>query len=79
MRFLKRTLPHITISLNLALVIVIYLDMRNPMMGFLMGAPFAVLAGSCCMASVVTATVLYALCRRENSRGQAASQQKNLD
>ena len=79
MRFFRRTLPHLVIALNLALVIVIYLDMRNPMMGFLMGAPFAVLAGSCCVCSIVTAVVLYGAYRRENGRKQTVSQQKNSD
>lgn len=79
MRFLKRTLPHLVISLNLALMIVIYLDMRNPMMGFLMGAPFAVLAASCCISSIVTAITLYVCCRKEKSQNSAVSQQKILD
>lgn len=64
MRFLKRTLPHLAISLNLALMIVIYLDMRNPMMGFLMGAPFATLAASCCISSIATAITLYVCSRK---------------
>ena len=79
MRFLKRTLPHLVISQNLALMIVIYLDMRNPMMGFLMGAPFVVLAGTCCICSIVTAAVLYGLSRREKNRKTPVSQQKNSD
>ena len=79
MRFLKRTLPHLAISLNLALMIVIYLDMRNPMMGFLMGAPFAVLAASCCISSIVVAVTLYVSYRKNISHMKAVSQQKNLD
>lgn len=79
MRFLKRTLPHIAISLNLALMIVIYLDMRNPMMGFLMGAPFAVLAASCCISSIVSAVTLYVTYRKNIGQKQPVSQQKNLD
>ena len=78
MRFLKRTLPHIAISLNLALMIVIYLDMRNPMMGFLMGAPFVVLAACCCISSIVSAITLYATYRKSISQKQPVSQQKNL-
>jgi len=79
MRFLKGTLPHLAISLNLALMIVIYLDMRNPMMGFLMGAPFAVLAASCCLSSIAAAVTLYVCYRKGSGRNLAVSQQKNLD
>ncbi len=64
MRFFKAALPNLTVSLNLALMIVIYLDMRNPMMGFLIGTPFIVLAASCCICSIATAIVLYGSWRR---------------
>ena len=67
MRFFRSFLPNLTISLNLVLMIVIYLDMRNPMMGFLIGTPFVVLAVSCCVCSIATAVVLYAGYRRKNS------------
>ena len=43
MKFLRSALPHICITLNISLLVVIYLDLRNPMMGFLSGAPFLVL------------------------------------
>ena len=79
MRFIRRTLPHMVIALNLAMMIVIYLDMRNPMMGFLAGGPFAVLAGACCVSSIVTAAVLYGRYRKEKARKQAFSHQKNSD
>ena len=52
MRFFRSFLPNLTISLNLVLMIVIYLDMRNPMMGFLIGTPFVVLVASCCICSI---------------------------
>lgn len=68
MRFLKGFLPNLTIALNLALLIVIYLDLRNPLMGFLVGTPFLTLAGSCCACSVATAIVLYADWRKKRWR-----------
>lgn len=64
MKLLKAVLPNLTVSLNLALMIVIYLDMRNPMMGFLIGTPFVVLVASCCVCSILTAVTLYASWRR---------------
>ena len=64
MKFLRATLPNLTIALNLALMIVIYLDMRNPMMGFLVGAPFVVLVASSCICSIVTAIVLFTAHRK---------------
>lgn len=70
MKFLKAALPNLAISLNLALLIVIYLDMRNPMMGFLIGTPFVALAGSCCVCSIAAAVVLYAAYRAEKRRNQ---------
>ena len=60
MKFLKGILPNLSISLNLALLVVFYLDLRNPMMGFLVGAPFLVLAVSACLSSILTGILLYA-------------------
>jgi hypothetical protein len=59
MRFLKGALPNISIALTLALMVVVYLDRRNPMMGFLSGAPFFVLALLAGIASIATSVVLY--------------------
>ena len=64
MKFLRATLPNLSISLNLALLIVFYLDLRNPMMGFLEGAPFLVLAAGACLSSIVTGIVLYSQWRK---------------
>ena len=64
MRILKGLLPNITIVLNLALGVVYYLDMRNPMMGFLVGAPFVVLVASTCICSIATAIVLFTAHRK---------------
>ena len=59
MRFWKAILPNLTIALNLALMIVIYLDRRNPMMGFLIDAPFLVLALCSGLCSIAVCIVLY--------------------
>lgn len=64
MRFWRGFLPNICIALHLALLIVIYLDRRNPMMGFLMGAPFLVLAIAAALSSVCVAITLYAQWRK---------------
>lgn len=68
MKFLNALLPNLTISLNLVLLVVLYVDSRNPMMGFLMGAPFMVLEIAACVCSIATAIVLYAKWRKGNSR-----------
>ena len=75
MRFFHAVIPNLAISLNIALMIVIYLDMRNPMMGFLVGTPFLVLAVSCFAASVISAVVLYASYRKKKK--PTVNQQKN--
>ena len=64
MRFLLRTAPNLAISFNIALLIVIYLDMRNPMMGFLVGAPFLTLIACCFATSVASAATLYWVYRK---------------
>ena len=48
MKLFHVLIPNLAISLNISLMILIYLDMRNPMMGFLVGAPFLVLIISSC-------------------------------
>lgn len=68
MRFLKGLLPNISIALTIALLIVVYLDRRNPMMGFLMGAPFFTLVILTGIASIATALVLYCDWRKEKRR-----------
>lgn len=59
MIFLRTVLPNLTIALNVSLLVVIYLDKRNPMMGFLVGWPFLSLVIACAACSVATAVVLY--------------------
>lgn len=76
MKFLKAVLPHISIALSISLMVVVYLDRRNPMMGFLMGAPFLVLAVLACGASIATAVVLYYSWR---TRGRKKKKHRNFD
>lgn len=66
MNFWKAFLPNFTVALNIALLVVYYLDLRNPMMGFLVGAPFLTLAVLCGFCSIATAVVLYADYRKKN-------------
>ena len=79
MKLFHAVIPNLAISLNIALMIVIYLDMRNPMMGFLVGKPFLVLAVSTCIASIASAVTLYGTYRKNMSRKQPALEQKNSD
>ena len=68
MKFLYAMLPNLTISLNLVLLIVMYLNSRNPMMGFLTGAPFLVLIILACVCSIATAVLLYANWRNRHTK-----------
>ena len=68
MRFLNAMLPNLTIALNLVLLIVMYLNSRNPMMGFLVGAPFLVLIILSCVCSIATAVILYAKWRNNSTK-----------
>ena len=76
-KFFHAVIPNLAVSLNLALVIAIYLDMRNPMMGFLEGAPFCVLAACSCITSIMSAVMLYAAYRK--SQKSSTFQEKNPD
>ena len=68
MRFLRGILPNISIALSICLVVVVYLDRRNPMMGFLMGTPFFVLVCAVAAASIATAVTAYAQWRKPKKR-----------
>lgn len=59
MIFMRTVLPNLTIASNIALLVVIYLDKRNPMMGFLVGWPFLSLVILSVLSSIATAVVLY--------------------
>ena len=79
MKLLRAVIPNLAVSLNIALLIVIYLDRRNPMMGFLSGGPFLTLVICCAVASVLSAVTLYGDYRRLKNRKRTASVQKNLE
>ena len=72
MRFLKGALPNISLALTIALMVVIYLDRRNPMMGFLSGARLFVLALLAGIASIATSVVLYSAWRKPKKRKKKA-------
>ena len=68
MKFFRAAVPNLSMALNVALMVVIYLDRRNPMMGFLVGAPFLTLAVSACVCSFLTALILYADWRKKGAK-----------
>ena len=72
MRFLRGILPNISLALSVCLVVVVYLDRRNPMMGFLIGAPFFTLVVVTAAASIATAIVLYCQWRKPKKRKRKA-------
>lgn len=74
MKLFHVLIPNFAISLNIALMVVIYLDMRNPMMGFLVGTPFLILAGSACVCSILSGAVLYGTYRK--NKDSAVSSEK---
>lgn len=73
MKLLRSILPNLAIVLNVCLVIIVYLDMRNPMMGFLMDTPFHVLVVACFLTSVATAVLFYA-----DQRKKPQAQEKSV-
>lgn len=79
MRFLRGFLPNLTIALNISLLVIIYLDLRNPMMGFLSGTPFLVLSVLCVLCSIASAVLLYGDWRRAGSRkGRFTENEKKI-
>ena len=77
MKLFHSVFPNLAISLNLVLLIVIYLDMRNPKMGFLADTPFYALAISTAIVSLVSAVTLYASYRKKQK--QRNNKENNLD
>lgn len=77
MKLLHAVIPNLTFSMNIVLLIVIYLDMRNPKMGFLEDTPFYVLAISTAVLSLISAVTLYASYRRKQK--QQNNPENNLD
>lgn len=76
MKFWKAFLPNLSIALNAALLVVLYLDRRNPMMGFLVGRPFEVLVISACVCSILSAAILYGSWRK---KGRKRRNQENTE
>lgn len=83
MKFAKAVLPNVTIALNLAMAVVVYLDMRNPMMGFMSGPAFLGLYILTFAASVATAVVLYKWWRtpkkRPKEKKESVNSTKNIE
>ena len=77
MKLFHVIVPNLAVSFDLALLILLYLDMRNPMMGFIEGTPFYVVAALACVLSIISAVLLYAGYRKSQRNG--TFQEKNLD
>lgn len=73
MKFLKSFLPNFTIVLSIALVILLYLDNRNPMMGFLYGKPFVLLGGTLAICSISVSILYYISWQKEKNFKEKSS------
>lgn len=62
---MRTFLPHLSVALNAALLVVVILNIYNPLLGLLRGAAFLVLLGCCLASSLATAITLIARQRRE--------------
>ena len=62
---MRSFLPHLSVALNAALLVVVILNIYNPLLGLLRGAAFLVLLGCCLASSLATAITLIARQRRE--------------
>lgn len=62
---MRTFLPHLSMALNAALLVVVILNIYNPLLGLLRGAAFLVLLGCCLASSLATAITLIARQRRE--------------
>ena len=80
--FWRKLVPNFSICVHLALVVVIYLDLRNPMMGFLEGKPFLILAGLAVVSAIASSVVLYADSRSgrfSRNRKKAAAKPEEIE
>lgn len=59
MRFFRAFLPNLSIALQLALAVLVVLDVFNPRIGLLSGLPFVVLFAAAAVCAIATAAVLY--------------------
>lgn len=78
MKWLRGFLPNLTIALNIVLLVVVYLDLRNPAMGFLVGAPFLVLVITSAFCSLVMAGVVYGDWRRRGRKKHPRQDQSHI-
>ena len=62
---MRTFLPHLSVALNAALLVVVILNIYNPLLGLLRGAAFLTLLGACLAASIATAVTLIVRQRRE--------------
>ena len=60
MKFFRAILPNLTISLQLALIVLVILDIFNPHVGLLSGLPFVLLFAAAALCTIVTAAASYA-------------------
>ena len=65
---MRAFLPHLSIALHLALLVVVILNVFNPMLGLLRGTAFLVLFGLCVLCAVGTALELIRRQRRSARR-----------
>ncbi|MBQ9148763.1 MAG: hypothetical protein IJX69_04265 [Oscillospiraceae bacterium] len=79
MKFWRAFIPNLSIVLDVALLVVIYLDRRNPMMGFLVGGPFLALAAAACVCSVITAVIVYGDWRKHDRRRRLSHDENHED
>lgn len=71
MKFLKFFLPNLTIAMSVGLVILLYLDNRNPMMGFLYGKPFMIYGAVLAFCSILVSVMYYvSWCKEKNSKAK---------
>ncbi len=66
MKFFKRILPNLSIAISLALLVLVIVDIRNPMMGFLDSPQAQILISAAAIVAIGTAVALYADERKKN-------------
>ena len=65
MKFIKAAIPHLTIALALALLVLEICNEYNPFMGFLQGRPAMVLIAATSVCAVCCGALLYAKQRKD--------------
>ena len=59
MKFLRGFLTNLTMVLSFSLLVVLIVDRRNPMMGFLSSTAGTVLIAACCVSAFACALSIY--------------------